>query len=82
MNYYCEYCGHKASSVQALVAGGCPRHPNGSLKGKHSVYQGGEKSQYICKYCGHKASTIQALVAGGCPRHPNGSLKGKHAPML
>ena len=82
MNYYCEYCGHKSSSVQTLTASSCPRHPNGPNKGRHSVYQGGEKSQYICKYCGHKSSTISTLTASSCPRHPNGPNKGKHAPML
>lgn len=81
-NYYCEYCGHKASSIQNLTGNNCPRHPNGSYKGKHKLYEGDEKSQYICKYCGHKASSIQNLTGNNCPRHPDGNYKGKHAPAL
>ena len=33
-NYYCEYCGQKFASVNALTAAVCPRHPNGAGKGK------------------------------------------------
>ena len=80
--FYCEYCGHSASSVQSLTAGSCVRHPNGANKGKHKLYEGSEKSRYTCKYCGHSASSITSLTAGSCVRHPNGQNKGKHAPAL
>ena len=81
-NFYCEYCGTKSSNVSTLTAGSCARHPNGSLKGKHKLYEGSEKSQYTCKYCGTKSSNISTLTGGSCARHPNGSLKGKHSPAL
>lgn len=79
-NFYCEYCGTKSSSVSSLTASSCPRHPLG--KGKHKLYEGGEKSQYVCKYCGTKSSSISSLILIKCPRHPNGAGKGKHAPAL
>ncbi len=81
-NYYCEYCGTKASSVSSLTSGYCGRHPNGASKGKHKLYEGSEKSQYVCKYCGTKASSISNLTSAYCGRHPNGSSKGKHSPAL
>ena len=81
-NYYCEYCGHKSSSVSSLTGMSCPRHPNGNGKGKHKLYEGSEKSQYVCKYCGHKSSSISSLTGMSCPRHPDGNGKGKHAPAL
>ncbi len=81
-NFYCEYCGQKFLSVQALVAGSCSRHPNGAGKGKHKLYEGSEKSRYTCKYCGLSFSSLATLTAGSCSRHPNGSGKGKHAPAL
>lgn len=81
-NFYCEYCGQKFSSVAALTASNCSRHPLGTGKGKHSLYQGSEKSKYTCKYCGQSFSTISAMTASNCSRHPNGTGKGKHAPAL
>ncbi len=81
-NYYCEYCGQKFSSVAALTAGNCLRHPNESSKGKHKLYEGSEKSKYTCKYCGQSYSSLAVLTAGNCLRHPNGPSKGKHAPAL
>ncbi|WP_343216988.1 hypothetical protein [Desulfurispirillum indicum] len=81
-NFFCEYCGHKATSISSLTSGSCPRHPNGPNRGKHKLYEGSEKSKYACKYCGHSNSTIRDLTSGSCPRHPDGSNKGKHAPML
>jgi len=81
-NFYCEYCGRQAPTVAALTAGSCPRHPDGSGKGKHKLYEGSEKSKYTCKYCGQSFASIAALTAGSCSRHPNGSGKGKHAPAL
>jgi hypothetical protein len=81
-NFYCEYCGTRASSVTSLTSGFCFRHPNGANKGKHSWYQGSEKSQYVCKYCGTKSSSISSLTGSFCFRHPNGANKGKHSPAL
>lgn len=81
-NFYCEYCGHKSSSVQFLTSMSCPRHPDGPNKGRHKLYEGGEKSQYTCKYCGYKSSSISSLTSMSCPRHINGPNKGKHAPAL
>jgi predicted nucleic acid-binding Zn ribbon protein len=81
-NFYCEYCGQKYSSVSSLTGSYCSRHPNGSGKGKHKLYEGAEKSQYVCKYCGQKYSSISSLTGSYCSRHPNGSGKGKHAPAL
>ncbi len=81
-NFYCEYCGTKYTDVRVLTAGACPRHPNGAGKGKHKLYEGGEKSKYTCKYCGLNHSDLKVLTSGACPRHPNGAGKGKHAPAL
>ena len=81
-NYYCEYCGQKYSVVRNLTANSCSRHPDGPNKGKHKLYEGGEKSQYTCKYCGQKYSDIRNLTANSCSRHPDGPNKGKHAPAL
>ncbi len=81
-NFYCEYCGAKASTIFALTGGSCSRHPNGPNRGTHSLYQGSEKSQYNCKYCGIHAPNIFALTSGLCSRHPNGVNKGHHAPAL
>lgn len=80
--FYCEYCGMPFSSVRALTATRCPRHPLGPNKGFHKVYEGSEKTQYTCKYCGLKFSSIRAMTACRCARHPNGANKGYHAPML
>ena len=81
-NYYCEYCGQKFPDVRNLTSSTCPRHPDGSGKGKHKLYEGGEKSQYICKYCGQKFPDVRNLTSSTCPKHPDGSGKGKHAPAL
>lgn len=81
-NFYCEYCGTKNSSISSLTAGSCSRHPLGSNKGKHKLYEGSEKAKYSCKFCGTSASSISSLTAGSCSRHPQGSNKGKHSPTL
>ena len=81
-NFYCEYCGSKYSSVASLTASSCSRHPDGSYKGKHKLYEGSEKSQYTCKYCGQNYSNIASLTSNNCARHPDGSYKGKHSPAL
>lgn len=81
-NFYCEYCGTKYSSVTYLTGAWCHRHPNGSNKGKHKLYEGSEKSKYTCKYCGTSYSSLTSLTGAWCHRHPDGSNKGKHAPAL
>ena len=80
--FYCKYCGHKASTVLSLTGSSCIRHPNGPGKGKHALYEGGEKDQYLCKYCGRKSTSIASLTASKCIRHPNGPSKGNHEPAL
>jgi hypothetical protein len=81
-NYYCKYCGNKQSSISTLTAYSCSRHPLGSNKGKHALYEGAEKSKYQCKFCGNAQSTIATLTAYSCPRHPDGPNKGKHEPAI
>ncbi len=81
-NFYCEYCGQNFSSVTNLTANICVKHPLGSNKGKHKLYEGSEKAKYTCKYCGQSFNSISSMTANICVRHPNGSNKGKHAPSL
>lgn len=81
-NFYCEYCGRSASSVQSLTAGYCHQHPSGPGMGKHKLYEGSEKDVYTCKYCGRSNRDLRTLTAGFCHRHPNGVNKGKHSPAL
>lgn len=81
-NYYCEYCGHKFPDVRQLTSATCPRHPAGSNKGRHKLYEGSEKSEYTCKYCGKRFRTIMEMVGGTCVNHPDGSNKGSHSPAL
>ncbi len=81
-NYFCEYCGQKFSSVSSLAAASCTRHPNGTGKGKHKLYEGSEKTKYTCKYCGQMFNSLASLTSASCTRHPNGVGKGKHSPAL
>ena len=81
-HYYCQYCGHKTTSVNSLTSSLCQRHPNGSGNGRHALYEGGEKTTYVCKYCGLKSSAINSLTSTKCQRHPNGPMKGRHEPAL
>lgn len=81
-NFYCEYCGTKSASISNLTSGACVKHPNGSYKGKHKLYEGSEKNEYFCKFCGNKSSTLSNLTSGACVKHPNGSYKGSHSPAL
>ena len=81
-HYYCKYCGCKTTSVNSLTASLCQRHPNGPGKGRHALYEGGEKATYVCKYCGLKSTAINSLTASKCQRHPNGPQKGRHEPAL
>ena len=82
MNYYCKYCGTKASSIASLTTSNCARYPNGANKGKHVLYEGDEKPRYECKHCGTGASSISSLTASTCSRHPLGANKGKHEPAI
>jgi protein-arginine kinase activator protein McsA len=81
-NYYCEYCGQKFRSVANLTQNWCLRHPDGTNKGKHKLYEGREKNKYTCKYCGMSYNSISALTLNWCLKHPEGTNKGKHAPAL
>lgn len=81
-DFYCEYCGTKRSSVSNLTGSSCLRHPLGSGKGRHKLYEGEERAQYTCKHCGTKRSSISNLTGISCSRHPDGSGKGKHSPAL
>lgn len=81
-NFYCKHCGIKFSSVSSLTATACGRHPLGSNKGKHELYEGSEKPQYTCKYCGLKFSSISTMTGSACGRHPNGTNRGHHSPAL
>ena len=78
-HYYCKYCGHKTTSVNSLTSSLCQRHPNGPGKGRHALYEGGEKESYVCKYCGLKSTSIASLTSSKCQRHP---AKGRHEPAL
>lgn len=46
-NFYCEYCGHKFPNVRLLATATCPRHPDGSNKGYHKLYEGSEKENTL-----------------------------------
>lgn len=81
-NYYCEYCGQKATSVSSLTNGHCNRHPDGPNEGRHALYEGDEKSEYTCKNCGREFSSLTSLTNGFCMRHPDGTNKGRHQPAL
>lgn len=81
-NYYCEYCGHKFPDVRQLTSGTCPRHPSGSNRGKHKLYEGSEKKEYTCKYCGKKFPSIMFMTGCSCVNHPDGPNKGNHSPAL
>lgn len=81
-HFYCKYCGHKTTSVNSLTASLCQRHPNGPAKGRHALYEGGERESYVCKYCGLKSTSIASLTSSKCQRHPNGPAKGRHEPTL
>jgi len=80
--FYCEYCGTEFSSVRQLTSLHCFRHPDGSSKGFHKLYEGSEKSKYTCKYCGTQFSSIRQMTALHCFRHPDGPSKGFHKPAL
>ena len=79
---YCKFCGRDFNSVSDLTARLCPRHPSGTNKGKHELYEGSEKDSYTCKYCGKTSFSISRLTEGLCPNHPNGRCKGNHSPAL
>ena len=78
MSEYCKYCGTSASNAKTLLNGWCPKHPAGQNKGKHALYEGGERDDYFCVYCGQKYHTLSSLLSGWCYKHPDGQNKGKH----
>jgi hypothetical protein len=80
--FYCEYCGGSHPSILSLTANACGKHPAGHNRGKHKLYEGGEKPKYTCKYCGVSHSSILSLTANACGRHPEGHNKGSHSPAL
>jgi hypothetical protein len=41
-NFYCEYCGFRFPTIQALTGTSCYHHPAGWNKGKHKLYEGSE----------------------------------------
>ena len=80
--FHCKYCGGESNSIQALTSGLCMRHPDGTNKGRHALYEGGEKSEYACRFCGTKSRSLAILTGGLCMRHPDGTNKGRHQPAL
>lgn len=80
--FFCEYCGQEYNSVFQLTNATCRNHPNGPYKGKHKLYEGGEKSMYTCKYCGQQYRSLFQLTGATCRNHPDGPYKGKHSPAL
>ena len=82
MSFYCKYCGTKSASVASLTSASCFRHPDGANRGKHALYEGGEKPQYTCKFCGTKNTSLSSLTSATCFRHPDGANKGKHVAAL
>lgn len=81
-NFYCEYCGKRFPDIRQLTSATCTRHPDGSHKGRHKLYEGSEKREYTCKYCGKKFPSIMVMTGGQCVSHPKGMNKGAHAPAL
>lgn len=81
-NFYCEYCGKRFPDIRQLTSATCTRHPDGSHKGRHKLYEGREKREYTCKYCGKKFPSIMVMTGGQCVNHPKGMNKGAHAPAL
>ena len=80
--YYCQNCGSKSSTILSLTEKSCYRHPLGSGKGKHVLYEGPEKAQYFCKHCVTISSTILSLTSFFCPYHPDGESQGRHVPFF
>jgi DNA-directed RNA polymerase subunit RPC12/RpoP len=80
--YLCLHCGTKFTSIPNLASSPCFRHPLGLNKGKHKLFEGGNKPSYDCKYCGTNNRSLADLTAAPCFRHPDGPNKGKHSPAL
>ena len=78
--YYCEYCGRPYTSVRELTSNRCPRHPDGTNKGFHSLYEGTGKSVYTCKYCGRTYKSIHDMAQNPCSKNPQQG--GYHRPSL
>lgn len=80
--YFCKNCGSKFNNMRTMTSTKCPRHPRGSNKGYHQLYEGSIKKIYICKNCGSKFNNLRTMTTAKCPKHPNGSNKGTHQPAL
>ena len=80
--FYCKYCGQEFGNVRTLTSAYCMRHPDGPNKGKHTLYEGSEKSKYTCKFCGTQFNNLRSLTSAYCLRHPDGANKGRHSPAL
>jgi hypothetical protein len=39
VDFFCEYCGFKSSSIQSLKNDSCVDHPRGPNKGKHKFHE-------------------------------------------
>ena len=78
MSEYCKYCGTSARDARSLLMNSCPKHPNGPGRGKHALYEGGERNEYVCMYCGTKSRHLSTLLSNSCFRHPDGPGRGKH----
>lgn len=81
-NYYCKNCGTKYSSISSMTNNSCTKHPNGTNKGQHELYEGNEKSKYTCEFCGIKYTSISSMTNNRCAKHPNGTNKEQHSPTL
>jgi hypothetical protein len=78
----CEYCGEEKATTKILTSNNCAKHPSGTYKGKHKLYEGSEKNKYECKYCGEQKATIKILTSNKCGKHPLGFYKGNHSPAI
>ena len=79
-HYYCEYCGKKFPDVRQLTSATCPRHPDGSNKGRHKLYEGSEK-QEITRFIGignNPAVAIKTVKPEGST--PDGKLSCMFGP--
>ena len=79
--FFCKYCGKDESDPSRLLRDTCPKHPAGTYKGKHELFEGPEDSEYRCIYCGKSERDFRRLVTDTCSKHPNGTYKGNHSPL-
>lgn len=90
-DFFCKYCGYKASSVSSLTNGRCSKSPTS----KHVPYNGDLnvyidkctkktiKKEFVCQYCGCKANSISSLTGSRCSQnHDDGGDGTKyHVPL-